>query len=412
MNIRLDTILLFALLVPFIMANRISPQETPYWLFGLIFLGLLSNIVLDIIKIQKPLYNRLKQGLLWCLIAASIGAGFLSAIIVRHRVAPTYMIHDIVLQQEASIRFFLDGKNPYNTSYFGTQLESWHYSDTEINPALYYFVMEPFYLLFTLPFYYGIVHTFGFFDGRIPLFFLFFTTLIFASKLVVENEKKLLFVILLAFNPAMLAYTLEGRSDMFVFAFLFVGLYFLYRKKYLFSAVLLALSFAIKQSVWPLFPLYLFYLYFKTRSLKKTATILIPFFVTFISIVAPFFIWNQKAFIESTLLYVSGGIAHGYPISGYGIGAFLQSIDIIKNKNDYYPFIIWQIAICLPLLFLLFKFLKKHVSVKALIICYGIFLFVFWYFSRYFNNSHVGYLTMVFIAGYFWPEATDEGEKK
>jgi len=297
MNIRLDTILLFALLVPFIMANRISPQETPYWLFGLIFLGLLSNIVLDIIKIQKPLYNRLKQGLLWCLIAASIGAGFLSAIIVRHRVAPTYMIHDIVLQQEASIRFFLDGKNPYNTSYFGTQLESWHYSDTEINPALYYFVMEPFYLLFTLPFYYGIVHTFGFFDGRIPLFFLFFTTLIFASKLVVENEKKLLFVILLAFNPAMLAYTLEGRSDMFVFAFLFVGLYFLYRKKYLFSAVLLALSFAIKQSVWPLFPLYLFYLYFKTRSLKKTATILIPFFVTFISIVAPFFIWNQKAFI-------------------------------------------------------------------------------------------------------------------
>ena len=47
-NIKLDTILLFALLIPFIMNYRISPGTTPYWLFGLIFFGLLSYISLDL----------------------------------------------------------------------------------------------------------------------------------------------------------------------------------------------------------------------------------------------------------------------------------------------------------------------------------------------------------------------------
>ena len=43
-NIKFDSILLFVLVIPFIMTYRIGPNDTPYWLFGLIFLGLLLNL--------------------------------------------------------------------------------------------------------------------------------------------------------------------------------------------------------------------------------------------------------------------------------------------------------------------------------------------------------------------------------
>lgn len=404
MNISLSSVLLFALVIPFVMTYRISPGDTPYWLFGIVFFAILSYFLLDLLKFSKEKNFRIKSVLLWFVIFATIGTGFISAIIVRHNVAPVYMIHDIILQLEEAIRFFLNGVNPYATTYFGTFLEQWNYSPTEVNPALYHFVMQPFYLLFSLPFYYVSVHTIGYFDGRIPLFFLFLTLLVMAFVLVKDKEKKLLFVTLLAFNPAMLTYTLEGRSDIFMFSFLFGAFYLLYLKKYSLAGISMALAFAIKQSVWPILPFYLLYLYFKNKNIKKTLKQLLLFIIVFLIIIAPFLIWDARAFVESTVLYLSGFTSHSYPVSGYGLGMFLHEIGVIKDVHAYYPFVLWQTIIGVPLFVVLAMFLRKEASVRRLILVYGIFLFVYWYLSRYFNNSHLGYLSMVFITMYFWPE--------
>lgn len=403
MNIKIDSVLLFALVIPFIMSVRLSPGQTPYWLFGLIFLGLLLYIVLDIIKLSTNLCFKLKQGLLWLIIIGVIGSAFISAIIVRHQTAPIYQIHDIVIQQETAMRFLLDGQNPYKVTYFGTPLEQWHYSDKETNPALYHFVMQPFYLLFSLPFYFMSITLFGFFDGRIPLLFLFAMLLIFAAKLVEDQQKRLLFLIVLAFNPAMLLYTLEGRSDIFMYAFLFLGLYLLHRQKYSLSGIPIAMAFAIKQSAWPLLPFYLSFLYFKAKNIGKIVKFVAPFVITLAILIAPFIVWDAKSFFDSTIFYLSGSTSSSYPISGYGLGSLLFEWGFIKDLHQYYPFHIWQILVGIPLLIVLFRFLKKAPSVARLILVYGIFLFVSWYFFRYFNNSHLGYLSMVFMTAYFWP---------
>lgn len=408
-NIKLDSVLLFSLVIPFIMGYRLSPGETPYWWFGLIFLGLFIYIVLDLLKLSERVYFFLKHTILWILILGVIGSASLSAIVVRHQTAPVYMVHDIILQQESAIRFFLDSKNPYAVNYFGTPLEQWHYSPTEVNPALYHFVMQPFYILFALPFYFLSIPFFGFFDGRSSLLFLFFTLLILADRLVKEHDKKRLFLALLAFNPAMLPYALEGRSDIFMFTFLFLGLFLLHKKRYFLAAIPVALAFATKQSAWPIFPFYLAFLYFQKQSIIKTIKLLGPFLLTFFAIVLPFFLWDTKAFLDSTVFYLSGATLNSYPISGYGFGKLLNQSGFIKDVHQYYPFHIWQILIGLPALIVLIKFLKKKQSVRSLIFAYGIFLFIFWYFSRYFNNSHLGYLSMVFLTAYFWPE--DDGKK-
>ena len=424
-RIKLDSILLFALVIPFVVNYRISPKETPFLLFGLIFLGLLFYICLDLLRIKEKIYYFLKLLVLWFLVVGVIGSSFVSAIIVRHQTHPIYMIHDIVLQQESAIRFLLDGKNPYAVTYFGTPLEQWHYSEKDINPALYHFVMQPFYLLFSLPFYFLSNITIGYFDGRMPLLFLFLTLLILASILVKDREKKLLFIILLAFNPAMLVYTLEGRSDIFMFTFLFMGLFLLHRKHYLLAGIPIALAFAVKQSAWLILPFYIVFLYFIAQVstskesfghlrgaaighlrgvAKKTLRMLVPFIITFGIVVLPFFLWGQKAFLDSTIFYLSGNTEHSYPISGYGFGNLLHQVGMIRDLKEYYPFYIWQMIIGIPLLIVLLRYLKSHPTIGRMILVYGIFLFVFWYFSRYLNNSHLGYLSVVFITAYFWPE--------
>ncbi|MBI2031277.1 MAG: DUF2029 domain-containing protein [Candidatus Levybacteria bacterium] len=403
-NIKLDSILLFALVIPFIMTYRISPGGTPYWLFGLIFFGLLLYIIFDLINLREKILNIIKHSLLWILIITIIGSAFYSAIVVRHQTVPEYGIHDMPLQQESAIRFLLHGKNPYATTYFGTPLERWNYSDKEINPALYHFVTPPFYILFAIPFYLATAHGYpGFFDARIPLLFLFFVMLITAGRLVKDEDKKRQFLILLSFNPATLGYFLEGRDDIFMFSFLLAGLYLFYKKKDLLAGILLALAFAVKQSVWPIFPFYFAYFYFKNKNFKKTVIKIIPFAITFSTVVLPFFFWNPGAYLDSTIFYLSGNTLHSYPISGYGFGSVLKEFGIISDVYSYYPFWIWQVAVGLPLIIFLIKWQRKENTIQKLLLAYGIFLIVFWYFSRYLNNSHLGYLSMVFITAYFWP---------
>lgn len=415
-NFTLSSVLLFCLVIPFIMAYRLSWGETPYWYFGIIFALLLGNIGLDISGWKKKKVEKLKSIIVWLTVALVIGGAVSAAIIVRHRVAPGYQIHDIILQQEAALRFLLQGKNPWATTYFNTHLADWHYSDTEINPALFHFVMMPWYLVFFLPFYFVSVNIFGFFDGRMPLAALFAFTLVLAWRLLKkETEKRRLFLILLAFNPATLGYFLEGRSDFFMFAFLFWAWYLLEKRRYFLSGIPMALAFATKQSVWPIFPFYLAYLWFRRgppktkafgragRGAVRMMKLLLPFVVTFAVIVLPFFLWDARAFLESTVLFFSGQVPHSYPVAGYGWGMVLHQLGVIKDVHDYYPFWLWQAAVGIPLFWILFRWLTKKPTVSRLIICYGIFTFVFWYFSRYFNNSHLGYLSMVFITAYFWP---------
>ncbi len=410
-DIKLDSILLFTLVTPFIMMYRLSPGNTQYWLFGLIFLGLLTYVVLDMFAIREKVYVLLKQVVLWLIIILVIGTSFTAAIMVRHKNHPIYMIHDIILQQEAAIRFLLDGKNPYAVDYKGTFLEEWHYSDTEENPALYHFVMEPAYLLSAIPVYYIANRSVGYFDGRMPLIGLFVTLLVLASMLIKDHDKKRLFIILLAFHPSMLPYTLEGRSDMYMYPFLFAAFFLLYKQRYFSAGIPAGIAFAIKQSAWPVIPFYTAYVYFKTKSISKAAGSLVAVGIPFLLFVMPFLTWDSKAFYDSTIGFLMGTTKHSYPIAGYGLGSMLLEFGVIKDKFAYYPFSLWQAAVCIPVLIGLVIALKKEVSVRRMILAYGIFLFVYWYLSRYFHNSHVGYVSYILLTAYFWPEERKPIEK-
>ena len=114
-----NAILLFALSVPLAMKYRILPIEgTPYWLFGVLFVLLIVNVLLSLYSKA----NRLRLLCIWASLAIALGGVLWTSIVDRARTAPALGVHDIILQQEAAMRFLLVGKNPYKETYFGTQV--------------------------------------------------------------------------------------------------------------------------------------------------------------------------------------------------------------------------------------------------------------------------------------------------
>lgn len=406
----ISAVLLFSFSIPVVMQYRILPVDgTPYWLFGVLFSLLLINCVIAFVAPAGKFFarwgNAIKNSVLVLVLCIVLGGVTVTAMVDRARTAPVLGVHDIILQQEAAMRYLIVGKNPYKETYFGTPMEAFHYAeignDNAVNPALYHFVMPPWYLLFPFTFYYTVRPVVGFFDGRMAL--LFTMVMLLASLWYWFKNKATarLAIIITALSPAVVNYFVEGRSDVFALAWLVVSIVLLEKKRYVWSAIMMALAVLSKQTTWFILPFYGWLFWYKTKDhmavfwKSVVAAIIVGSIITI-----PFLVWDYHAFLDSVIFYLSGTSTHSYPVSGYGLGMVLYAAGVIKDIHAYYPFSVWQAIICIPLFIMLMKSCITSRSQSRMLLAYAVFLMVFWYLSRYFNNSHLGYLSMVFaLAG-------------
>lgn len=395
----INAILLFSLSIPVVMKYRILPVDgTPYWLFGILFVLLTVYCVLAF----TGLGHRIKNLFLVAVLVIVLGGVSITAMVDRAKTAPVYGVHDIILQQEAAMRYLVVGKNPYKETYFGTPVESFHYgevgNDAAVNPALFHFVMPPWYLMFPFAFYYGVRPVVGFFDGRMVLLFTMVMMLVALWYWFKDKGVARLAIILTALSPAVIDYFVEGRSDVFALSWLVVSLVFLERKKFIWSAVLMMLAVLSKQTIWLMIPFYGLVFW---RSTVKRPSVFWSSAITAVfvgcAITLPFFLWDPRAFLDSVIFYLNGTSPHSYPVAGYGLSMVLYEFGVIRDIHAYYPFILWQIGIGAPLLIWLIRWVWRSPTQSKLMMSYAVFLMVFWYMSRYFNNSHLGYLSMLFV---------------
>lgn len=414
--VALNAVLLFSLAVPVVMKYRILPIEgTPYWLFGLLFLALGLNVVVSLYpqvagKRATHLHLLRRSLLAFVLIVTVVGVTW-TAIADRHKTAPEYNVHDIILQQEIAMRFLREGKNPYKETYFGTVMEKFNYDELgkkAVNPALYHFVMPPWYLIF--PFSVSVTwgKIAGYFDGRMVLLVSYCILLFALWKLYAGEMFRNLAIIMVSLAPGVIDFFVEGRSDVFALSWLILSLYFFEKKQYLVSSVVFGLAVMSKQTIWFSVPLYIVFMWLRQKyDPKKTLTYLAVTGVVTAVLAAPFVIWDAKAFMTSAVFYLSGGGENSYPVAGYGFGMILWSMGIIKDIHAYYPFVYWQLLFGLPALALSVWWLMKKPSVSRFLIGYAASLLVIWYFSRYFNNSHITYVGTLFTLGMIkqWDES-------
>ncbi len=415
-------LLLWAFSVPVLVKYRLLPVEgEPYLLHAVIFglLGIVSIIEFTP-KIFSKSWPRENFGhLAFFLIIGAVFFGALFTLIVdRGRVAPgsAYGVHDIVIQLEAALQFLSQDKNPYKEIYIDTPLREWAYTELgkgAVNPALYHFVMPPWYLLFAFPFYAGWSRSFGYFDGRLPLLFTFVAIILVLWHWFRDKNYAKVAILVSLLSPLVAGYNLEGRSDGFALFWLLASLWLLEDKRVIRSAIFLGFAITSKQTIWFAVPFWAIYLFVKNGGWRILIQASLVVFGMVTILVGPFLAWDSGAFLDSVIFYLSGNTAAAYPISGYGWGMLLYSWGLIRDLHGYFPFIWWQAGLGVPVFIITSVYLKRRTTMSNLLFSYGVGLLIVWYFSRYFNNSHIAFVGTIFSLALIksWDEQRQSHEK-
>ena len=377
----------------------------------LLTVSVVSYILLDtvawssMLQISTQKVFNLKLTLVMLAIFLIVVLPTMAWMIMRQGAEPWQYTHDGAIQIEESIKYLLQGKNPYTEDYLGTPLAQWEYAfgGEEDNPALYHNVYLPFISLFSIPFYLVVKHMTGWYDQRLVYLCLFVCTLWPVMKHAAAPIRKLSLLIVFGLNYFAAFYTVWGVNDSFVLFWLIMTTYLLQKDRITLSALSLGLACASKHTAWLFVPFFLAYVWFRAPSPGRWASLrkAYPLLAVPLLCIVPFLLWDAAAFVDDTYLYLSGQAASSYPISGLGFGALLVALGLIRDPNSYFPFALFQAVFCVPLLIFLLRRQLSSNTVKQCWLGYGILLLIVFFFSRYFNDSHLGLVVSALGLAYF-----------
>ncbi len=374
---------------------------------------------------EKTTY-RLKLGLIYGIIGLLVFGKAILLINLRHQSVPWSYSHDGgVIQTEVTIDYFLRGLNPYVEDYVETAMAQWGIN--EYRTALYHYPYLPWTFVFSAPFYLLSQAKLGFFDERLVYLLLFALTLLLAQSLARERRHKLLVVMLVGLNPIMAEDVIFGLNDSFVFFWIALAIWLAQKAAhsrttdggraaiYLpLASTALGLACASKPTAWFLLPFWFLYLLrdeWGDRLLPsfetwKNLLLLLwkrawPLFVTFLLLILPWFLWDPDAMYDDVWRWSAGQGETGYQIWGWGASNYVLSFALIRDRFAYWPFIIPQAIIGLPLLWYLLQRQRGRNTIGVMLYSYVVFLLVFFYLSRFMQPNYLGFLAGGMVLAWF-----------
>jgi len=322
----------------------------------------------------------------------------LASIILRETGKPYTYIHDGALMIEWAARKFLLGQNPYVADYLDTPLYYWPMVN---NPALYHLTYFPFLFLITTPFVWLFDKVGLFWDQRYLYLPAYVAALAVVPLLARRVDNRLALVALVALNPQLFPFVVEGRNDFFVLLFLFAGLVLLQRERRTLGPLAIAIAAAAKLHAVFIMPFVAVWLLAtrRPRTLREAwdalwgplwpATLFLA--ITFL----PFLINDFAAFYDDVVRYNAGGAAWTYPISGMGFSALLLALGVIEFRQADFPFAAIEIAVATPIALWWMWRLWKRPALSTLLTGYALTLLAFLFFGRYFQGNYLGYILAV-----------------
>ncbi|HYK99515.1 MAG TPA: glycosyltransferase 87 family protein [Candidatus Acidoferrales bacterium] len=331
------------------------------------------------------------------IVAAFTVAPTIASLILRETGRPYTYIHDGALMIEWAARTLIAGQNPYVADYLDTPLFYWPMVN---NPALYHLTYFPFLFLITLPFVWLFDHVGLFWDERYLYLPAYIATLAVVPLLVRRAEHRLALVALIALNPQLFPFVVEGRNDFFVLFFLFAGLVLLQRDRRTLGSLGIAAAAAAKLHALFLLPFVVVWLVAtrKPKTIGDAARALRPLIpaaiflaVTFI----PFLVNDWNAFYDDVVRYNAGGAAWTYPISGMGFSALLLALGVIDYRQADFPFAPIEILVATPVALWWLRRLWRDPTLPTMLTGYALTLLAFLFFGRYFQGNYLGYILAV-----------------
>ncbi len=366
-----------------------------------------------VLVLSETRHHLARYALATFVVFALVIAPTLLEIFLRRATAPYEHIHDGALQTEAALQFLLAGKIPFGQNYAETVMGKWQHFviDPAINPSLHHYLYLPLTFLSALPFYFFTQVTFGWFDIRLISLAAFAALWLILPALTARSENKLGLLIAFGLNPLFVPFFIEGRNDVVILFWLAAMLLALQKKRVALAAFFFALACATKATAWLAAPFFLAQLWQADRAnnsrpiSRMTLRALLILAATFAAILFPFLAWDFRAVLDDTLAL---GANTNY-IWGYGISMLMLALGIVPDRLSAFPFSILQLTFGLPTIFLLWRYQARDYSPRALAGAAAIFAFVFFFFSRHFADSYLGYVLALALIGYFMDGESDNG---
>ncbi|MFQ5613577.1 MAG: hypothetical protein ACE5H9_15745 [Anaerolineae bacterium] len=405
--------------------ERLAQPETDPASMMLIVLAvglLVAYLALDVFggeRRARAIY-RAKLVLIYGLIGLLVFGKTALLIGLRQQRGPASYTHDGgVIQTEATIDYFLAGLNPYVEDYVNTPLAEWGFS--EYRTALYHFPYLPWTFVFSTPFYLLSRSLLGWFDQRLVYLLLFALTLALTQALVPRRRDKLIAVAIMGLNPILAVDVIFGQNDSFVLFWIVLGLWLLRagrgwpaRHRHLLGSAAFGLACASKPTAWFLAPFWLLYLLRdrwgesllpprRTWSAHLTALLrrawTLP--ALFLLLTLPWFVWNPGAMYDDVWRWAAGQGETGYQIWGWGASNIVLGLGWVQDRFQYWPFIIPELLVSLPLLAFLLRRQARRNTVGAMLSGYVVLLLTFFFFSRFLQPNYLGYLLGFLTLAYF-----------
>ncbi len=338
--------------------------------------------------------HRAKVALVAGIIAATVFAQSIYLIGLRQATGPASFTHDGgVIQTEAALDMLLAGENPYTEDYLDTAVAEW---GLEKRTALYHYPYLPWTLIASLPARILSRASLGWYDQRLVYLALFALTLALLPGLARDRAGGRMLLMTVGLNPIMGNDIIFGMNDSFVLAWMVLSLWLLHRGRTGPAALALGLALASKPTAWFLAPFYALHLARGSAGIREAVKRIVtrgwPALVVFVALVLPFVAWDPPAFYDDVWAWSAGTSATPYQIRGWGLSNLVLALGLVESDQSYFPFWIAQVALCLPVLYLLLRRQWRRPSLARVwygtAILFGLYSFV----SRFFNENYVGFL--------------------
>lgn len=380
--------------------------------------GLLVYALLDL-ALQEPHRTRWKAGLLAFIVVAAVVAPTTKLILLRVANGPASYTHDGgVIQTEATIRFLLEGKNPYVEDYVATPMAEWGFS--QYRTALYHYPYLPWTFVFSAPFFVT-GQAIGFYDQRVIYLLLYGLAIVLAARLATGATARLALAATLALNPIMALDVIFGQNDVFVLAWIVFALaaWQVSRQRarsgqngrwwMVLSALCFGLACAAKPTAWFFAPFYGLLLVQGDarqaqagwRSLWQVAPDMLkralPAIGVFALLLLPYILWDGYALYDDVWRWSSGQGPTGYQIWGWGASNFVLGLGLVADRFAQWPFGVFQFLTAGPVLVWFVMRQLRNNCLTTAAWHYALFLLVFFYTSRFLNENYLGYI-LAFLA--------------
>lgn len=328
-------------------------------------------------------------------------------IIQRHIQGPATNVNDGLIQVEESVKFLLQGKNPYTENYLNTPLAEWKGGEPPWTPTLgplYHNAYLPFLFLVSIPFFLLSHVWLGWYDQRLLYGMMYLMTLIVLPSLVKRQRDKLGLLAAMGLNFQFTYFLADGRNDIVVLLGLVLSTLFIAKRQVSVSALVLGLTVMTKHTAWFFVPFYFFYLLPEKINFQTIRKILRDTWLLFAVVAAilfPFLVWDAHSFFDDTIGYLIGTSPYSYPIRGWGFSTLLLAVGLLSSPYSSVPFgILGGLFGAGALVFLLARQRCEN-TLSRVWLNFAVLSFVVEYFSRFFNDNYVIFVLQAFVIALF-----------